>query len=186
MIKDWQRSISVNNDESAFQSLYLHLAPPLIRFANSFLKEDRALSEDIVAEIFAGLWERRQTLMNIEHLKVYLFTCVRNAALNHLEKMERTSFYSFEELEVVLAPLISAQDPEKDMISGETMEAVQEAMNALPAKCRLIFRMAKEEGLRYKEIADILNISVRTIDSQIAIALRKIHESLALHPKKYS
>ncbi|SIN94918.1 RNA polymerase sigma-70 factor [Chitinophaga niabensis] len=186
MIKEWQWSISVNNDESAFQSLYLHLAPSLIRFANSFLKQHKALSEDIVAEIFAGLWERRQTLMSIEHLRVYLFTCVRNAALNHLEKMERTSFYSFDELEVVLSPLIADHDPEKNLFAGETMQAIQEAMDALPAKCRLIFRMAKEEGLRYKEIAAILNISVRTIDSQIAIALRKIHETLASRSKKYS
>lgn len=186
MIKEWQRSITVNNDENAFQSLYLHLAPSLIRFAESFLKQDKSLSEDIVAEIFASLWERRQTLQTIEHLKVYLFTCVRNAALNHLEKMERTSFYSFDELEVVLSPLIADRDPEKDMISEETMQAIQEAMDALPAKCRLIFRLAKEEGMRYKEIAAILNISVRTIDSQIAIALRKIHETLAPRLQKYS
>jgi RNA polymerase sigma-70 factor (family 1) len=185
MIDQWQQSIAVNNDEQAFQSLYLHLSPPLIRFAASFLKQDMEVSEDIVAEIFAGLWERRHTLQQVEYLKVYLFTCVRNAALDYLQKTERTSFYSFDELEVVLRPLIADHDPERKMISAETIQAIQMAMDALPAKCQLIFRMAKEEGMKYKDIAAILNISVKTIDSQIAIALRKIHKALAPHLVKY-
>lgn len=180
MITTWQKNIALNNDSNAFKALYLHLMPGLSKFANSFVKDPLA-AEDIVADLFAGLWSNRSNIMKIEQLKVYLFTSVRNACMNYLQRRDRITFYAFEEMEVLLEPLEAPQNPEQQLISLEITQAMQAAIDNLPPKCRLIFRLAKEEKLKYKEIAAILSISVRTIDSQLAIALQRIHNAVDTH-----
>jgi RNA polymerase sigma-70 factor (family 1) len=180
MISTWQENIALNNDSNAFKALYLHLMPGLSKFAHSFLKDSLA-AEDIVADIFAGLWSNRSELMKIDNLRVYLFASVRNACMNYLQRRDRISFYAFEEMDVLLEPLITTTDPEQQLIIGEMTQAMQEAIDKLPPKCRLIFRLAKEEKLKYKEIAAILSISVRTIDSQLAIAFQRIHAAVDAH-----
>lgn len=184
MISIWQEKIAVNNDAAAFERLYLHVAPELTRFACSFVKEP-AIAEDIVAETFATLWKKRATLMEIENLRVYLFSSIRNASLNHLQQQQRTAFYSFDQLSVALGSYFSTANPEQQYITRELAAAVAQAVESLPPKCRMIFKLAREERLRYKEIAAILNISVRTIDSQVAIALRRIHTAIAPYLVKY-
>lgn len=180
MIYTWQKDIAVNNDSNAFKALYLHLMPGLSKFAHSFIKDTLA-AEDIVADIFASLWSNRSGLMKIENLRVYLFASVRNACMNYLQRRDRITFYAFEEMEVLMEPLVVATDPEQQLILGEMTLAMQDAIDKLPPKCKLIFRLAKEEKLKYKEIAAILSISVRTIDSQLAIALQRIHAAVDTH-----
>ncbi|HEY9258779.1 RNA polymerase sigma-70 factor [Chitinophaga sp.] len=180
MINTWQENIALNNDSNAFKALYLHLMPGLSKFAQSFLKDSLA-AEDIVADIFAGLWSNRSELMKIDNLRVYLFASVRNACMNYLQRRDRITFYAFEDMEVLLEPLVTTSNPEQQLIMGEITQAMQEAIDKLPAKCRLIFKLAKEEKLKYKEIAAILSISVRTIDSQLAIAFQRIHAAVDSH-----
>lgn len=98
-----------------------------------------------------------------------------------MQRRDRITFYAFEEMEVLLEPLEAPQNPEQQLISLEITQAMQAAIDNLPPKCRLIFRLAKEEKLKYKEIAAILSISVRTIDSQLAIALQRIHNAVDTH-----
>lgn len=179
MISTWQKNIALNNDSNAFKALYLHLMPGLSKFAHSFVK-DALAAEDIVADIFAALWSNRAELLKIDNLRVYLFTSVRNACMNYLQKRDRITFYAFEEMEVLLEPL-GTINPEQQLIAGEMTQAMQEAIDKLPPKCRLIFKLAKEERLKYKEIAAILSISVRTIDSQLAIAFQRIHAAVDAH-----
>jgi len=88
MITTWQKNIALNNDSNAFKSLCPHLMPGLSKFANSFVKDPLAV-EDIVADLFAGLWSNRGNTMKIEQLKVYLFTNVRNACMNYLQRRDR-------------------------------------------------------------------------------------------------
>jgi RNA polymerase sigma factor (sigma-70 family) len=66
------------------------------------------------------------------------------------------------------------------MITAEMMHKMQAAIDALPPRCKMIFKLIREDGLRYKEVAEILNISVNTIDAQMAIAVRKICQSLQI------
>lgn len=180
MISTWQENIALNNDSNAFKALYLHLMPGLSKFAHSFLKDSLA-AEDIVADIFAGLWGNRSELMKVDNLRVYLFASVRNACMNYLQRRDRITFYAFEDMDVLLEPLVTTTNPEQQLIVGEMTQAMQEAIDKLPPKCRLIFKLAKEEKLKYKEIAAILSISVRTIDSQLAIAFQRIHAAVDSH-----
>ena len=184
MISAWQEKIALHDDAASFEQLYLHLSPELTRFAASFLP-DLALAEDIVAETFVTLWKKRSTLQAIDNLRVYLYSCIRNAALNHIQHHQKRMFFPFDQLDVPLESYLDASDPERQYISRELHDAAARAVEALPPKCRMIFRLAREEGLRYKEIASILNISVRTIDSQVAIALKRIHAAIAPYLVRY-
>ena len=69
------------------------------------------------------------------------------------------------------------------MITAEMLRRINNAINALPPRCKLVFKLVKEDGLPYKEVADILDISIKTIDNQLAIALRKISEAINLQLK---
>lgn len=146
---------------------------------------DHSLAEDIVADTFVTLWKKRSTLQAIDNLRVYLYSCIRNASLNYIQHHQKRMFFPFDQLDVPLESYFDTSNPEQQYISRELHDAAARAVEALPPKCRMIFRLAREEGLRYKEIASILNISVRTIDSQVAIALKRIHTAIAPYLVRY-
>ena len=83
---------------------------------------------------------------------------------------------SIDELDVELESFL--RTPEELMLTAEMMNKIQQTVNNLPPRCKLIFKLIKEDGLRYKEVAEILNITVKTIDNQLAIALRKINKAV--------
>ncbi len=173
-----QRRIALFNDEPAYKQLFFLFYNPLKRFACSFL-HSRESSEEIVSDVFIKLWEKRKTLAEIENLRVYLYISTKNTALNYLDKQKRLPFTGFTDTEMEFPS--TALNPEEQMITAEMMKQIRNAVNALPPRCRLVFKLVREDGLPYKEVADILNISIKTIDNQLAIALKKI--SLSVHVK---
>jgi RNA polymerase sigma-70 factor (ECF subfamily) len=166
-----------HHDEARFRELLDQYFLRLRRFAASFLKED-ALAEEIVMDVFLKLWERREKLDQIENLTTYLFVAVRNLCYNFLRKSHQSHTNSLEDLEVELVRYENT--PEDDLISEQTLETLNSAVEKLPAKCKMVFKLLREEGLSRKETAQVLGISVNTVDNQIAIAVRKIGETLGL------
>lgn len=74
-------------------------------------------------------------------------------------------------------------DPEKLMITEEVFRQIRQAVNDLPPRCRLIFKLIKEDGLRYKEVAEILHLSIKTVEAQMAIALRRVGKCMQMDIK---
>lgn len=161
--------LSIYSDEyAAFRELYLLMYAPLMRFATIYTHCEQ-MAEDVLADVFLKLWERRSALKEILNLRVYLYTAVKNTALNHRNRQLQIA-----DTEEGLDQLAGETNPAEQLISAETFRMVQKTIHQLPPRCKLIFQLAKEEGMRYKEIANILGISVKTIDNQLAIALSKI------------
>lgn len=162
--------LKISGDEyAAFRELYLLMYAPLMRFANIYTY-DTHVAEDVLADVFLKLWEQRHLLNNINNLRVYLYTAVKNTALNYRNRQSKIANDSDN-----LANLqTSNPDPEEALISSEISKQIKKAVNELPPRCKLIFQLAKEEGMRYKEISTILGISIKTIDNQLSIALSKI------------
>jgi RNA polymerase sigma-70 factor (family 1) len=173
-----QRRIALFNDEPAYKQLFFAFHNPLKRFAFSFL-HNKESAEEVVSDVFIKMWAKRTSLTEIENLRVYLYISTKNTALNYLHKQQRQPFAGFTEAEMDFPS--TALNPEEQMVTAEMMRQIQAAVNALPPRCRLVFKLVKEDGLHYREVADILSISIKTIDSQLAIALKKI--SVALHSK---
>lgn len=180
-IKEWQRRISLYDDELAYKELFLHCYPPLLKFAVSFVKVAE-IAEEVVSDVFISLWERRRQLEEVNNLQVYLYVSVKNTALKYLFKQKKQVSITIDDLSVEMAS--PHQNPEQQLLTTEMMERITAAIEGLPPRCKVIFKLIREDGLKYKEIAEILNISVKTIDNQLAVALAKIARALNVQLKK--
>ena len=163
-------------DEAAFRQVYLSFYKRLYQFARAIVKT-REPAEEIVEDVFIRIWQQREQLPSIRNLRVYLYTATKNTALNYLSKKARESITEpFDHIQIELNG--SAVNPEQILITAEMYKKIQKAVESLPPRCKMIFKLVREDGLRYKEIAEILNISVNTIDAQMAIAVKRIAAAL--------
>lgn len=169
-----------SGDVNAFTQVYLHFGKRLILFGTSLVRS-REIAEELVEDVFVKLWANRQHITKIDNLTVYLYVAVKNKALNKLsQKASELISAPFDYLDTSMDEF--AADPYDLMITTEMMTRMQTVIEALPPRCKMIFKLIREDGLKYKEVAEILNISVNTIDVQMAIAVKKI--CTALHIKK--
>lgn len=166
-----QRRIAFFDDEPAYKELFFAFHAALKRFAFSLL-HNKEMAEEAVSDVFIKVWERRKTLTSIDNLRVYLYISTKNTALNYLSQEKKQATTGGIEADFDLAS--TAQNPEQLMITAEMIRQIQNAIQSLPPRCKIVFKLVREDGLPYKEVADILNISIKTIDNQLAIALKKI------------
>ncbi|GAA3982760.1 RNA polymerase sigma-70 factor [Mucilaginibacter dorajii] len=164
-----------NNDEEAFNKLYKLLVKKLVQFAFSFL-DDRAICEEIVNDIFVNLWLNRHKLNVVYNPKVYLYVSVKNACLNY-NRGNNTFEKRKEELSEIHYE-IQSPDPSQLLIGKELTARILNAVNGLPPRCKLVFKMVKEDDLSCNEVADILGLSNKTVFGQLRIALEKLDEAL--------
>ena len=171
--------------ENYFSEIYIAYYSKLIRFATDFIihKED---AENIIQDVFTGLWERNDSLENIENINAYLFKLTKNKCLDHLkhkisqEKYAASMLFTYKQ-EFNLK-LQSLENFDIDVASEKNMEKiVMDAIHTLPGKCRKIFLLSRYEGLKYKEISERLGVSVNTVETQMSIALKKLREKLKFY-----
>ncbi len=163
-------------DESTLAELYQLFYKRLYRFARLITRSDE-IAEEVVDDVFVRLWTRRDKITEIDNLTVYLYVAVKNRSLNELSrKAQELVNTPFDYLNIELKE--SANDPHELMVTAEIMHRIQKAIDALPPRCKMIFKLIREDGLKYKEVAEILNISVNTIDVQMAIAVKRICTAL--------
>jgi len=138
-----------------------------------YITKDQEISEDLTQEIFANIWEKRQRLGHIENLKAYLSISIRNRSLDHVRNLKTAQSH----LNQYLQWQHQMQDaPETDL---ETLkQQVAEGLALLPPKCRLVFSLNRFEGLSNDEIAEYLQISKRTVETQISKALKILRTEL--------
>ena len=163
------------NDEHAFEELYRQYFIRLFRFCYTIVHEKGA-AEEIANDVFLSLWKRRDNLPAIDNLEVYLYVTAKNHSLNHLRRQRPQSALDIDDLND--AALQFQADPESLLIRAETLKKVVAAIDRLPPKCKLVFKLIREEGLKYKDVARLLDLSVKTVEAQLAIAVRKIAQAL--------
>ena len=173
-----QRRIALYDDEPAYREIFFTFYKTLVRFALTFL-EDKQSAEEVVSDVLMKVWQNRKTLTSIENLRVYLYVSTRNTSINYLSKQKRNVVVSLDNLTIDFPS--TALNPEQLMITAEMMKRIHLAVNDLPPRCKLVFQLVREDGLPYREVAQILNISIKTIDNQLAIAVRKISEAINLN-----
>jgi RNA polymerase sigma-70 factor (family 1) len=170
-------------DELAFRQLFHCYHQRLLHFAFSLIKT-REAAEEIVEDVFIRIWKNRAALPGIQNLKIYLYTATKNTSLNYLSKKALENITDpFDDLNVTLQD--TAISPEQIMITNEIFNNIREAVESLPPRCKMIFKLVREDGLKYKEVAEILNISVNTIETQMTIALKRIAEAVRKDFEKF-
>lgn len=147
---------------------------PLCNYAYTFL-QDRDESEEIVQSVFMSFWEKRQAIEIKVSPKSYLYTMVRNACLNVIKHEKIKQRHAGEE--IALAERVH-EGVAQHVISYELEDRIRQAIETLPEQCRLIFKLSRFEELKYAEIAEQLNISVKTVENQMGKALRIMREHL--------
>ena len=170
-IKELQQKIALYEDMKAYEQLYALLFDRLHRFSNAFVKSNEA-AEEIVSDVFIKLWQIRTQLADIRNLKVYLYTITRNFSYNYLTRHYKKVVLSLDDADP--DALVALDDPETLCISADLVEKIRTAIRQLPPQCRIIFQLVREEGLQYKEVAEVLHVSPLTVRNQVAIATRKI------------
>lgn len=160
-----------------FRQIYDRFYDPLCRYL-LFYTENIETIEDIIQEIFLSLWENRDRL-EIEYPKTYLFKMARNKVLNHLRDQKRGSIAIETWFEEQLENRLS--DNEKPDVE-HILKNIERAISKLPPKCKEIFLLCKIEHLTYQQIAELKQISRKTVEVQMGIALKKIRDYLASHP----
>ena len=148
--------------ETLFKKYYAFLTR-----AAYYITNDRETAEDLAQDVFVKFWERRQHLTRIDNLKGYLSIMIKNSALDHLEKGKQaeTSIAQYHYLS-----LETAEKPGSD--ESEIKALITQALLKLPPRCRLIFSLNRLEGLTNDEIASYLEISKRTVETQMSNALK--------------
>jgi RNA polymerase sigma-70 factor (family 1) len=171
-----QSRISRFDDQLAYKELFTSFYPSLFQFVTGIIKS-RQSAEEVVSDLFMKIWEKRKTLEDIQNLRVYCFVAARHLSINQLEKQKRQHNANIEDYKSRL--IYPAPDPEQSMISAEMLRRIQDVVEQLPPRCKLSFKLVKEYGFKYREAAEILQVSEKTIENQLSIALKKI--SSAIH-----
>lgn len=174
-IKELQQSLCLREDMKAYQGLYEMFFSRLKKFSFSIVKSNE-VAEEIVSDVFIKLWQIRGRLMEVDNLTVYLYTIAKNFSFNYITKNYKNPVVSLDKIDVEI--FINLDNPEELCISADHIKSIQLTIRKLPPQCRLIFQLVKEDELKYKEVAGILNVSVLTVRNQVAIATRKIAETL--------
>lgn len=164
-------------DQNAYKELFRTYYKPLSQFADSILRNKES-AEEVASDVFLNVWKNRERLLQITNVKVYLYVSTKNTALNYLAREQKTKHFSLDDLSVEVS--LSDISPEELLISREMMRKLQSAVNSLPPKRKLIYKLIREDGLRYKEVAQILDISVNTIDVHMANATKHIVKCMTL------
>ncbi len=162
-------------NEKAFRVLFDHFSPRLTSFAYAMLKVNDAAIE-VVDEVFVKIWKQRQQITAIQNLRVYLYTATKNISLNYISRKAKEQL--IEPFDYINIQLNDGESPEQKMITSEIFKKIRSAIDELPPRCKMIFKLVREDGLKYREVAGVLNISVNTVDAQMVIAVKKVSEKL--------
>jgi RNA polymerase sigma-70 factor (family 1) len=162
-------------DVSAFEQIYQLYWSDLYNFAYNILR-DKIVCEEIIQETFFSLWTKREQLQITQSIKAYLFSAVKFQTINYIrsEKVKRayaSSYASFTQVTV-------DNSNEEHIHMSDLKGMIENEVSKLPEKCQQIFRLSRNEHQSIKNIADLMNISHKTVENQLTKALRQLRSSL--------
>jgi RNA polymerase sigma-70 factor, ECF subfamily len=164
------------NDYQALKILFARYYPGMCDFVNYLVKNPQ-IAEELIADVFIKLWEKRSTLEIRTSFRAYLYASAKNEALAYLGRSQ-SRFSAWVDLSEVDAT--DPITPEQRIITREALHTIDAAISRLPEQCQLIFRLHKLDGLSYKEIAEALHLSVKTVENQMGKALKELRISLPI------
>ncbi len=166
-----QKIISISEYESLFKSHYSELCA----FANRYLSDIEA-SEEIVQSFFVKFWEKRESLNTVHAKRSYFFASIKNACLNQLKHIEiREEYKAYNKREMELEEF----GVDDELEANELSEKIRKSIDKMPEGRRKIFIMSRYEGLKYREIAEKLKISIKTVENQMGSAIKHLKVDLS-------
>jgi RNA polymerase sigma-70 factor (ECF subfamily) len=144
-----------------------------VRKSNLAWKYDhqKEISEEIVSDVFVTIWMQRKNLSHVHSPETYIFIAVKNRALNYTKRFSTINVVNIEDHSPQLVDTFNAQ---KELEQNELFFKMDQAVRSLPQQCQLVFRLVKEDGMKYKEVAEVLDISYKTVQTQMLRAMKKL------------
>lgn len=163
------------NDKSGdFERIYKDYFDRLFAYA-LIISKSEIIAKDIVSDVFFNLWNTNIDLASIKDLKSYLFTSVKNQAIRTISN--DPAKFNFDNYQIATTS-IDYINPEELLIGKELDQFLSETINNLPPHCRLVFKMVKENQMKYENVATELGISIDTVKYHLKIAVKKIKVEL--------
>lgn len=161
-------------DLNTFEMLFKNYYQPLVSYGRTFV-QDLDEAEDIVQQTFISFWEKRKEIQVQTSARAMLYASVQNACLNRIKHLKVRKKYQEQPFENT----VSTENPAHALHAKELEEKIAETIESLPPQCAVIFKLSRYEGLKYQEIADQLQLSVKTVENQMGKALKILREQLA-------
>ncbi len=168
--EDMFRTLWQTNQPKFMEVVFHRFYTPLGRTVNRML-QDTAATEDIVQEVFVKVWHSRDTIQFNYSVRAYLYRAAINLALNYLEKNKRLQLF---DLQSTPEPFHTDVEDQFNLQEAETH--IEDALNSLPPACKAVFVLSRYEDMTYREIADSLQLSPKTVENQMGKALRLLRE----------
>ena len=173
-LKEIFQRFASNPERELYNYFFDKYYPKLIWFALLFVKQHN-LAEEVVSDVMMNIFKKREKLAKSDNIEGYIFVSVKNQSLKLLKKKKRHLFVeSFENNDDLL--MTTSVSPEFEFLENEFYQIIKSAINSLPPKRKLVFNLIKEEGLKYQDVATLLNLSIKTVETHMGLALKTIHQ----------
>jgi RNA polymerase sigma-70 factor (ECF subfamily) len=170
---NWIKALR-NGDERVFETIFRSYYERLCAYANTILK-DPDEAEEMVQQTFTVLWEKRETIEVQSSVKAYLYKAVYNSSLNRIKhqkvKQAHREYYEYQGEELDYSP-------DNQMVGKELQLQINQAVEQMPDQCRKVFELSRFENLTYAEIAEQMNLSIKTVEKHKMKALQILRENL--------
>lgn len=168
-------SVVFNDDQAAFEKIYKGYYNRLFRLALSVVKSEE-LANEVYDDVMLNIWQKRKELTHVKNFTVYLYVSVKNASLRQLSKLGKISHITIDEHFDIQDSTPTMQE---EMMSLELLSIINHSISELSPQCKQVFKLVKEDGLKYKEVAEILNVSVKNVEYHMGNALKKISQNIS-------
>jgi len=175
---DILKSSISKDDRKAFNMFYDLFYDDVFRLAYYFLC-DKEASREVVLDVFFSIWQSRSKLQDIENMDAYLYTVTKNKSTAYFERQKHHAMLSIDDMAAQYEDTVSATT-DSAIQDKEMEELLRQAIEELPKRCRMVFLLARQRGLKAKEIGELLSINESTVRVQMKIAVKKIIDYL--HP----
>jgi RNA polymerase sigma-70 factor, ECF subfamily len=164
-----------NDDRDAFETLFRRYYIELCHFVQRYVNEP-AICEDLIQELFLRLWLHRNKWELKGSVKAYLYKSAQNKAFDYFRHKKIESEIEWESYKL---EYLQQESQQEQVIDEELLAAVHKAVNKLPERMKQIFTLSRDDGLSYPEIADVLELSVKTVETQMGRALKSLRQQLS-------
>jgi RNA polymerase sigma-70 factor (ECF subfamily) len=174
-IRDLLNDVALNGNRVSFKRLYLLHYGRLFCLAKSLVKQD-VVAEEIVDDVFMNLWTNRATLTSINNFAYYCYRAVKNKSLTHISK-SNIKQVQIEDINIEIVD--SSITGEQQLVYEDLARTINDSLSKLSEQCKLVFKLVKEDGLKYREVAELLDISVKTVEYHMGNALKQLAKAIA-------
>jgi RNA polymerase sigma-70 factor (ECF subfamily) len=173
--KLWEMFV-LDNEELAFETLYKRYYSQLVRFCWRYSKS-KAIAEELVQDFFAEIWENAELLNITNSIRAYFYKAIRNSSLNYIKHKKVQEKYDPEWMSMKTETIMP--EIEDKFREEKIREAIKRAVENLPERSRMTYKLHRYDGLTYEEIAEVMDISVKTVESQMTRTLKILRNQLS-------